>query len=478
MPGPPNHAFSNRATPKRLEVECAILEEHKAPHSAVTETGSSSGATVEMAMTAPELDPPRLPTIPPEVMPMRARQFRLPKTFAAMRHRNFQLYFAGQLISGIGTWMQIIAQGWLVYQLSKSELALGIVGFASALPALVITPWGGVVVDRVSKRTLLVVTQCVAMVLAFVLAFLTFSGIVEVWHVVALAVVLGFVNAFDGPARQAFVVDMVGRADLSNAIALNSMAFNGSRIFGPAIGGVLLATFGAGWCFFWNGFTFLAVIIGLLAMRLPPQEFAKRILSPWQQLRSGVAYANSIEQVRALLLMAFVLSCFGITYSTILPAFVDKVLHQDATAFGALNTAAGIGAIVTAFLIARYGDNGQRGRWLTWSAVAFPVVLCIFALNRVYPISLVLGVLLGMGFMSQFTLINTLLQTNISDEMRGRVMSLYTLTFFGFTPFGNLAMGAVAQRWGLSNAMAGSALIAFVLAIFVLYKTPQLRQLA
>ncbi len=446
------------------------MEEHNAPRRAGTGTSIGDVAT--------ELDPPRLPNIPQEVMPLRARQFRLPKTFAAMRHRNFQLHFAGQLISGIGTWMQIIAQGWLVYQLSKSELALGIVGFASALPALVVTPWGGVVVDRVSKRTLLVITQSISMGLAFVLALLTFTGVVEVWHVVALAVGLGFVNAFDGPARQAFVVDMVGRADLSNAIALNSMAFNGSRIFGPAIGGVLLATFGAGWCFFWNGFTFLAVIIGLLAMRLPPHQVNKRILSPWQQLRSGVAYANSIDQVRALLLLAFVLSCFGITYSTILPAFVDKVLHQDATAFGALNTAAGIGAIVTAFLIARYGDNGQRGRWLTWSAMAFPVVLCIFAVNRIYPISLLLGILLGMGFMSQFTLINTLLQTNISDEMRGRVMSLYTLTFFGFTPFGNLAMGAVSQKWGLSQAIVGSALIALSLSILVLYKTPQLRRLA
>lgn len=441
-------------------------------------SGDGKTTTYEVAMTAPEIKPPRLPSIPPELLPMRARQFRLPKTFAALRHRNFQLFVIGQLISGVGTWMQIIAQGWLVYQLSQSELALGIVGFASALPALVITPWGGVIVDRVPKRTLLIITQSTSMLFAFVLAILTFTEVVQVWHVVALAVGLGFVNSFDGPARQAFVVEMVGRTDLPNAIALNSMTFNGARIFGPAIGGLLLASVGAGWCFFWNGVTFLGVILGLLAMRLPPHQTNGKKLSPWQQLRSGVAYANSIEQVRALLMMAFIISCFGITYNTILPAFVDKVLQQDAAAFGAINTAAGIGAIVTAYLIARYGDEGQRGKWLGISAIAFPMTLCLFALNPFYPFALLLGVLLGMGFMSQFTLINTLLQTNINDEMRGRVMSLYTLTFFGFTPFGNLAMGAVAEQWGLQEAILSSSLIALILSAIVLYKTPQLRRLA
>lgn len=458
------------------------MEERKSTRYTVNDAVAGNGAqanetSFDVAMTAQEINPPRLPAIPPEVLPLRARQFRLPKTFAAMRHRNFQLFVFGQLISNVGTWMQIIAQGWLVYQLSQSELALGIVGFASAIPALFITPWGGVIVDRVPKRTLLVITQTVSMLLAFVLAALTLSGVVQVWHVVALAVGLGVVNAFDGPARQAFVVEMVGRSDLPNAIALNSMTFNGARIFGPAIGGILLAAVGAGWCFFWNGFTFLAVIVGLMAMRLPPHQVSNRKLSPWQQLRSGVVYANNMEQVRALLLMAFIISCFGITYSTILPAFVDKVLRQDAAAFGALNTSAGIGAIITAFLIARYGENGQRGRWLAVSAIAFPIVLSLFALNRSYPVALVLGVFLGMGFMSQFTLINTLLQTNITDEMRGRVMSLYTLTFFGLTPFGNLAMGAVAEHWGLSEAIVGSALIALVLSVIVLSKSPQLRQL-
>lgn len=373
--------------------------------------------------------------------------------------------------------MQIIAQGWLVYDLSRSELALGIVGFASALPALFITPWGGVVVDRVPLRRLLVLTQTGSMVLAFILAALTLTGVVQVWHVVLLAVGLGVLNAFDGPARQAFVVQMVGREDLSNAIALNSMAFNGSRILGPAVGGILLAAVGAGWCFFWNGLTFMAVIIGLLAMTIVQRTKNATKLSPWQQFTGGVSYALQSVPVRGLLLQALILSLFGITYSTVLPAFVDQILEQGPTAFGALNTAMGIGALFTAFLIARFGENGQRGRWLSYISLFFPVVLCLFALNRFYPLAIVLSVLLGIGFMGQFTLINTLLQNNITDEMRGRVMSLYTLTFFGFTPFGNLVMGAVAEHWGLSQAVFSSALIALVLVLILQLRTPTLRAL-
>ena len=453
------------------------MEKDQAARAAVSDTVDHNRHN-NGARTAAEIDPPRLPVLPVADFPLRARQFRIPKTFSAMRHPNFRLYVFGQLISGIGTWMQIIAQGWLVYQLSKSELALGVVGFAAALPALLITPWGGVVVDRVPLRKLMVITQSVSMLLALVLSALTFAGVVQVWHVVLLAVGLGVVNAFDGPARQAFVVQMVGRADLANAIALNSMTFNGSRVLGPAVGGLLLAAVGAGWCFFWNGLTFLAVIISLLAMRIPAHEVHKSVLSPWAQLVSGVTYANSIIEVRALLALAFVLSLFGITYSTVLPAFVDEVLQQGPTAFGALNTATGIGAIITAFLIARYGDSGYRGRWLSYAALAFPVALCLFALNQNYTIALGLAVFLGMGFMSQFTLINTLLQRSITDEMRGRVMSLYTLTFFGFTPFGNLAMGAIAEQWNLSMTIFTSACIAFILSAVILFFTPRLRALA
>ncbi len=421
--------------------------------------------------------PPRLPNIPPEILPLRARHFRLPRTLSAMRHRNFRLYMGGQLISLVGTWMQIIAQGWLVYEISQSEAALGIVGFASAIPALLITPWGGVVVDQVPKRNLLVWTQSTAMLLAFVLAWLTFSGVVQVWHVVLLAACQGVVNAFDGPARQAFVVEMVGRDDLTNAIALNSMTFNSARILGPAIGGVLLAAVGAGWCFLLNGVTFLAVIACLLAMRLPPHRREVMGLSPWRQLTGGLAYANGLREVRALLLMALVFSLFGISYSTVLPAFVDRVLGQGASAFGAINAASGVGAVTGAFIVARWGDNGQRGRWLTWAALSFPLLLGLFAVNRLYGVALVLAVVLGIGFMLEFTLINTLLQTHIEDRMRGRVLSLYTLTFFGFAPFGNLAMGTLSEWWGLSQTIVVSAALCLALSLWIVIRTPELRRL-
>ena len=378
----------------------------------------------------------------------------------------------------MGTWMQIIAQGWLVYQLSQSELMLGVVGFASAIPSLLITPWGGVVVDSVSKRKLMIITQSCAMLLAFVLALLTFTGIVEVWHVVVLTVITGVVNAFDGPARQAFVVEMVGREDMPNAIAINSMTFNAARVVGPAIAGYILVVLGADWCFLINGISFLAVIGGLLAMRMAPASPRKSHTNAWGQLRSGVAYAVRTDEVGALLLISLTLSLFGITYSTVLPAFVDRVLQQGAGAFGAINTASGIGAVSAAVLVARYGDRGFRGRWLNWMALAYPVVLIVFALNRFYPLALFLSVFLGLGFMNQFTLINTLLQTQIVDEMRGRIMSLYTLTFFGLAPFGNLAMGVLSEIWGIGQTIAVSALITLVLMGVIFYKMPQVRQLA
>ncbi len=297
----------------------------------------------------PNLDPPRTPDIPPDVLPLRARQWRIPKSLSALQHPNFRLYVWGQLVSLMGTWMQNIGQGWLVYQLSHSELALGIVGFASAIPALVITPWGGVLVDRVNKRNLLAWTQVGAMLLAFILAGLTFAGVVQVWHVVLLAVGLGVVNALDGPARQAFVVEMVGREDLPNAIALNSITFNSARIIGPAIGGLLLVAFGAGWCFLFNGLSFLAVIASLFTMRLPAYVAKPAKLSPWQQLKSGVAYAIRTPELRALLLLALVFSLFGISYATIMPAFVDKALQRGGSAYGVVNAMSGVGAVVGGF---------------------------------------------------------------------------------------------------------------------------------
>ncbi|HEY9151840.1 MAG TPA: MFS transporter, partial [Anaerolineales bacterium] len=264
-----------------------------------------------------------------------------PNTFAALRHRNFQLYFGGQLISNAGTWMQAIAQGWLVYELTHSDLALGIVGFAAAVPALIVSPWGGVVVDHVPKRTLLIITQASAMLLAFILAALAFTGTVQEWHIILLAGGLGLVNAFDGPGRQAFVVEMVGREDLPNAIALNSLMVNSARVIGPALGGILLAVVGAAWCFTINGISFLAVIIGLWAMQVKPHQPLHLMESPWEQLTSGIQYVSKQIDLGGLLLLSLIFSIFGISYATVLPAFVEEVLKQGAATYGWINAAIG-----------------------------------------------------------------------------------------------------------------------------------------
>jgi MFS family permease len=402
---------------------------------------------------------------------------RLPVTFRAMRHRNYRLYFTGQLISVAGTWMQTIAQAWLVYQLSHSELMLGVVSFAAAIPSLLVSPWGGVIVDRVPKRKLLVVTQASMMLLAFVLAALSFTGAVQVWHIVLLAAGLGAVNAFDGPARHAFVVELVGRDDLPNAIVINSILFNGARVIGPAIGGLLLATVGSAWCFFVNGVSFLAVIGCLLLMRLTSRPIRATGESPWRELLHSLRYVRAQRDILALLLLALIFSVFGIAYYALLPAFAERILRIDATGYGALNALIGVGAVGAGFFIARYGDRGQRGRWLAWAMFGFPFALAAFANNVNYPLALVLALWLGAGYMLVFTLINTLLQTNVPDAIRGRVMALYTLTFFGFAPFGNLALGALAEVWGLSVAISISALLTLGLAAGVIAAAPQLRKL-
>ena len=425
-----------------------------------------------------ETTSPLTPIPPPRAEAAYLPARRLPKTFRSLQHRNYRLYFTGQLISVAGTWMQVVAQAWLVYQLSHSELMLGVVGFAAAIPSLLISPWGGVVVDRVNKRNLLVITQAASMVLAFILAALTFTGIVQVWQIVLLAAVTGVINAFDGPARQAFVVEMVGREDLPNAIAVNSMMFNGARIIGPALGGILLATVGTAWCFFINGLSFLAVIGCLLLMRLTPRTQILQIGSPWNDLKHGLRYVLRHREIFALLTLALIFSVFGISYNTVLPAFIDQVLHAGATGYGAVNAFIGIGAVIGAFIMAHYGDRGQRGRWLVGMNLAFPFMLVLFAFNTQFVLALGLAVGLGVGFMLVFTCINTLLQTNVDDKMRGRVMGLYTLTFFGFAPFGNLAMGRLAEQWGMSVIITLSAICAFVLAAIVILLVPQVRKMA
>lgn len=398
-------------------------------------------------------------------------------TFASLRHRNFQLYFGGMLISSIGTWMQIIAQSWLVYQIGHSELALGLVAFASAIPVLVISPWAGVIVDRVSRRNLLILTQAGAMLLALILAGLTFAGVVQEWHIILLSALVGVVNAFDAPARQAFIPEMVGKEDMPNAIALNSVMFNGARVIGPAIAGLLLAIIGPAWCFTLNGVSYLAVIAGLMLMKLPVRQALINLASPLRQLISGVEYTRRNREIAGLILLSLVFSIFGISYGTLLPAFVEKTLNQGALIYGWVNAVTGLGAISGALLLAHRVSMGHRGQLLVWTNLAFPLILIAFAFTTWIPLVLLLAFGLGVGFMVQFTTINTLLQTRVEDELRGRVMGLYTITFFGFSPFGNLLIGYLGETLGLAFAMTLFAVCSLALSSLVLSRTPEIRKL-
>ncbi len=421
-------------------------------------------------MRAP--NPPRPPGAPAAELAESRRT-----VFASLRHRNFQLYFSGQLISNAGTWMQVIAQGWLVYQLTHSELALGIVGFASAIPSLLATPWGGVVVDRMPKRTLLILTQTGAMLLAFVLAALAFTGLVQQWHIVALAAALGLVNSFDSPARQAFVVEMVGREDLPNAIALNSLMFNSARVVGPALGGLLLALVGPAWCFTINGISYVAVIWGLWVMELHPQGARVEAQSPWKQFLGGLRQARQQAELGGLIMLSLIFSVFAISYIQLLPAFVELVLKQGAAIYGWLTAAFGMGAVVGALVIAGKHRPGWHGNWMWLANILFPITLSIFMFNTLLPLSFLLEFFMGAAFMIEYTMINTLLQTRVEDAMRGRIMGLYTITFLGFTPFGNLALGALSARIGISVAVALFAAISLVMSLIVFRRVPEMKKL-
>jgi MFS family permease len=316
------------------------------------------------------------------------------------------------------------------------------------------------------------------MILAFAMAALTFANMIREWHVIVLAALLGVVNAFDAPARQAFVPEMVGKQDLPNAIALNSMMFNSARVIGPAVAGLVLAAVGAAWCFTINGISFLAVLLGLWLMKLPPRRAQQHTNSPIEQLIGGIRYTAKNREISALILLSLVFSVFGISYSTILPAFVQNVLHQGAIGYGWVNTATGLGAVTGAFLLAHRGSHGRRGKLLVLTNIAFPLILVAFSFISVLPVSLLLAYGLGLGFMAQFTTINTLLQTRVHDDFRGRVMGLYTITFFGFAPFGNLLIGFLGQKFGLTLAMTLFAVCSLILSQLVLMKTPTIKELS
>jgi len=401
---------------------------------------------------------------------------KLPSVLRALRHKNYRLFFGGQMISLIGTWMQSLAQAWLVYRLTGSAVMLGLVGFSGQIPVFLLAPVGGAFADRHRRHRILIVTQTAAMLLAFVLAALTLTGRVQVWHVFALASLLGVTNAFDIPTRQAFVVDMVGRDDIVNAIALNSSIVNGARIIGPTVAGVLVVTIGEGWCFLANAVSYIAVIAGLLLMKTKAQ---RRVPLPGSALASiveGFRYVWHTGPVRALLLLLGLVSLIGMPYVVLMPIFADRILGRGAGGLGLLMGASGVGALVGALSLAtRQGIRGL-GRWVAFSAAGFGASLILFSLSRSFWLSVVLLLPVGFSMIVQMASSNTLIQAMVPDKLRGRVMAVYSMMFMGMAPFGALLAGVFAQRFGAPTTVAvGGAVCLVGAAVFRLH-LPALRQ--
>jgi MFS family permease len=402
-------------------------------------------------------------------------KIQLSATLRALRHRNFQLFFSGQLISLIGTWMQTVAQAWLVYRLTGSSLLLGSVGFASQFPVFLVAPLGGIVADHYNRQRVVIATQVCSMVLALILAALTLTNTVQVWHVFVLAALLGVVNAFDIPGRQAFLVDMVGKEDLMNAIALNSSMFNGARIIGPAIAGILVARIGEGWCFFANAVSYIAVIVGLWMMRVHPPSYADDRVSPLAHIIEGFRFVSQTAPIRAILLLLGLVSLVAMPYTVLMPIFAHRVLHGGARELGILMGATGVGALLGALtLAARTGVRGL-GKWVAFSCGAFGVSLILFSFSRNFWLSA--GLLLPVGFfmMLQMSSSNTLIQAMVPDHLRGRVMSVYSMMFMGMAPFGALFAGALADRLGAPITVAMGAVAAVGGAGLFALQLPKIR---
>jgi MFS family permease len=379
-------------------------------------------------------------------------------TFAALKHRNFRLFFVGQLVSLTGTWMQTTAQGWLVYQLTGSKVLLGTVAAVGSLPML-LSPWGGSVADRHSKRTVVSCTQTGMMVLAFVFAALVWSGHIRPWHILVLAALGGLAVAFDMPARQAFMVEMTSREHLMNAISLNSSIVNGARVVGPAVAGLVMAHVGMAWCFFLNGLSFLAVIAGLLMMRLPRFVPPAAPASTGQHVLEGFAYVANHRRVRLLLLLFAVVGVFGWSYSVLLPAYASDILHVGERGYGALLSASGLGALLGALTVATYGSRVRSRLMILGGLWLFSAMLLLLAVVRWYPLVLACLAVGGWGMLLYFSTTNTLMQTSVSDDMRGRVMGVWALVFGGMMPVGGLESGLVSQAVGVPWTVALGALV-------------------
>jgi MFS family permease len=394
----------------------------------------------------------------------------------ALAHRNFRLFFFGQGVSLIGTWMQSVAQGWLVLTLTDSPFFVGLVSALGSLGVLTFTLYAGIIADRTDKRRTVVITQSLSMLLAFALATLVLIHQVTVWHVMVFATLLGIVNAFDIPTRQAFIVEIVGKGNLMNAIALNSSMFNAARVVGPAIAGALIGIVGVGVCFLLNGLSYIAVIGGLLAMRLPPFVAKPSGGSAWGGFREILGFLGSERRVKTLVLLTAVFSIFGFPFLVMMPVFARDVLHVQAGGYGALTAAVGVGAMLGALAIAINSRRlTSRGGLMVTGGTAFGVLIAMFALSRSFALSLVLLALAGCAMIVNNALTNTMIQTIVPDHLRGRIMGFYSFVFVGLSPLGAFQAGAFAERFGAPWAVGVGGLVCAAVVAIAAWRVPELR---
>lgn len=403
---------------------------------------------------------------------------KLKPILRALNSRNYRLFFIGQAISLIGTWMTQIATVWLVYHLTNSALWLGFVGFSSQIPSFFLTPFGGILVDRWNRHRILIITQALAMLQSLALAVLALTGSIHIWHILLLSIVQGLITAVDSPARQAFVTEMVEKKeDLGNAIALNSSMFNGARLIGPAIAGLVIARVGASVCFLIDGLSYIAVIASLLAMKLKPRTIAAQTTNVWQRLKEGFIYAFGFPPIRAILLLLALFSFMGMPYTVLVPIFATNILHGGAETLGFLMAAVGVGALIGGIYLSSRQSILGLGKIIAFSPSLLGLGLIIFSCSRVLWLSLVMMLVVGCASILQIASSNTILQTIVDEDKRGRLMSLYTMAFLGVLPFGNLAAGVLANRIGAPNTvMIGGVFCIFGSLIFA-NKLPKLRHL-
>jgi MFS family permease len=401
---------------------------------------------------------------------------RWPRTFRALRHRNFRLYWSGQIVSLIGTWMQIVAQGWLVYRLTDSPLMLGLVSVVGLIPVVPVSLLAGVISDWLPRRNLIVVTEIILMFQALALALLTWLGLIQAWHIIVLSFVLGAAAAAEQPVRLAFVVDTVGKVDLTNAVALNSSVYNVARIVGPAIAGLLVAWIGEAGCFFINGITYLAVIFALLAIRLPSYNRPRERPNVTGSLIEGFKYTWFTVPIRSLMVIVAISSFLTLPYIALMPVFAQDVLQAGPDGFGFLMTAVGLGAIGGALVVANIGI-GSRGKWLMVGNLVGPALLIVFCLSQSFIFSLVVIGLVGAGNAVRQTLANSLIQINAPQKYHGRVMSIFNLLFNGMSRTGALAVGAIAEVAGVPLAVGASAVVSLFLGIAMLWAMPEVSRI-